>query len=177
MSLHMVIGPMCSGKTTYLLNEYEKNKDDSIMICPSIDNRTRETGLWTHDGKTFSGRTLYVDKLRDAFEMIAQYNHILINEVQFIENVSEDIVHIVERYNKTVHISGLDGDFNRKPFPFLSKLIPYADTVIKLTAKCDICGERAPFTKKKTANNNKIEIGGKDIYSPRCRNHYVSDNV
>ena len=37
--------------------------------------------------------------------------------------------------------------------------------------KCDFCGEKAYFTKRKTkSSNEKILVGGNDIYLPICDN-------
>lgn len=53
-------------------------------------------------------------------------------------------------------------------------VIPLADTVTKLTARCELCGKRAFFTLRKTAETQTELIGGSDVYMPVCRQHYVS---
>lgn len=53
-------------------------------------------------------------------------------------------------------------------------IIPLADSVTKLTARCELCGKRAFFTLRKTEETQTEVIGGADIYMPVCRQHYVS---
>lgn len=57
------------------------------------------------------------------------------------------------------------------------EVIPLADTVTKLTARCELCGKRAFFTLRKTDDKQTELIGGADLYMPVCRQHYVSGQV
>ena len=60
-------------------------------------------------------------------------------------------------------------------FGDLVNLIPMADTVTKLGAKCraDDCGRRALYSLRKTASTMKELVGGADVYMPVCRHHYL----
>lgn len=53
-------------------------------------------------------------------------------------------------------------------------IIPLANSVTKLTARCELCGRQAHFTLRKTDDTQKELIGGSDVYMPVCRQHYVS---
>lgn len=56
-------------------------------------------------------------------------------------------------------------------------IIPLADSVTKLTARCELCGKRAFFTLRKTQEMQTELIGGADVYMPVCRHHYVNGQV
>lgn len=56
-------------------------------------------------------------------------------------------------------------------------IIPIADSVTKLTARCEVCGKRASFTLRKTEETKTEVIAGADVYMPVCRKHYVSGQV
>lgn len=56
-------------------------------------------------------------------------------------------------------------------------IIPLADSVTKLTARCELCGKRAFFTLRKTEETQTELIGGADVYMPVCRQHYVNGQV
>ena len=56
-------------------------------------------------------------------------------------------------------------------------IIPLADSVTKLTARCELCGKRAFFTLRKTEETQTELISGADVYMPVCRQHYVSGQV
>lgn len=65
----------------------------------------------------------------------------------------------------------------RRSFGSVLHIIPIADTVTKLTARCELCGKRAFFTLRKTEEKQTELIGGADLYMPVCRQHYVSGQV
>jgi thymidine kinase len=96
MSLTLVVGPMCAGKTNYLLNEYSKHPEESIIITSNIDTRTKETGIWTHDKKTFNGKHIFVDDIQNHYKDIEKYQYILINEGQFMKNITQNEHYFVD---------------------------------------------------------------------------------
>ncbi|MGV7468037.1 hypothetical protein PJI21_29075, partial [Mycobacterium kansasii] len=73
-----------------------------------------------------------------------------IDEAQFFDDLYEFCVAVAEDDGKTVVVAGLDGDYLRRSFGCVLDLIPVADTVTKLTARCELCGKRAFFTLRKT---------------------------
>ena len=62
----------------------------------------------------------------------------------------------------------------RRSFGSVLDVIPLADSVTKLTARCELCGKRAFFTLRKIEEMQTELIGGADIYMPVCRQHYVN---
>lgn len=62
----------------------------------------------------------------------------------------------------------------RRSFGCLLDVIPLADTVTKLTARCEMCGKRAFFTLRKVGETQTELIGGAEAYMPVCRQHYVN---
>jgi len=71
-----------------------------------------------------------------------------------------------------VIIAGLDMDFEGKPFGPMPQLLSIADYITKVHAICMQCGDIAHFSYRKTADKNKILLGEKDSYEPRCRSCY-----
>jgi thymidine kinase len=170
----MYLGPMCSGKTSKLLELYQKETSEEkncVMITPEIDSRTKN-GIWTHDNKTFDGNVIWTNDILTRLSEIGNYDVIFINEAQFVNDIYEGVLVLTEHMNKKVYAAGLDGDFQRKPFENLINVIPLCDKILKLNARCEVCGKPAPFSKKLRGGKNKIEIGGKDMYEPRCREHF-----
>ena len=66
---------------------------------------------------------------------------------------------------------------DKSSFGSVLDIIPLADSVTKLTARCELCGKRAFFTLRKTEETQTELIGGADVYMPVCRQHYVSGQV
>ena len=65
----------------------------------------------------------------------------------------------------------------RKKFGSVLDIVPLADSVTKLTARCELCGRRAFFTLRKTQETKTELIGGADVYMPVCRQHYMDGQV
>ena len=101
-------------------------------------------------------------------------NTILVEESQFFPDLYDFVIYAVETDHKTVICVGLDGDSERKPFGDLLRLIPYSDSVKKLTASCHECGEPALFTYRIPKVLEQIVIGADTLYKPLCRKHYVN---
>ncbi|KAL4554939.1 hypothetical protein LXL04_037548 [Taraxacum kok-saghyz] len=59
--------------------------------------------------------------------------------------------------------AGLDGDYLRRNFGPVLDIVPLADAITKLTARCEICGKKAHFTFRKTKETKTELIGGADM--------------
>ncbi|EEF28513.1 thymidine kinase a [Ricinus communis] len=181
--VHVIVGPMFAGKTTALLrriNSEGSNGRNVAMIKSSKDTRYARDSVVTHDGLKFPCWALpdlssFRDKLgHDAYQRI---DVIGIDEAQFFEDLYDFCSKAADHDGKTVIVAGLDGDYLRRSFGSVLDVIPLADNVTKLTARCELCGKRAFFTLRKTAETQTELIGGADMYMPVCRRHYVNGQV
>ncbi|KAJ6700335.1 THYMIDINE KINASE [Salix purpurea] len=111
---------------------------------------------------------------QDAYD---QLDVIGIDEAQFFEDLYDFCHDVADHEGKTVIVAGLDGDYLRRSFGSVLDIIPLADSVTKLSARCEICGKRAFFTLRKTEETQTELIGGADVYMPVCRQHYVTGQV
>ena len=180
--LHIVIGPMFAGKSTFLINTINSLKStyesDEILIINHISDRRYSTDseICTHDNKKMPSVSL--KKLDDLFTVIDINNFnkvkfVFIDEGQFFNDLYKNVKQLLIEYGKTIYISGLDGDFKQIPFydSRILDLIPFATTVTKLTSLCFECKNIAPFTKRIINSGEKILVGGSDSYKPVCLNH------
>ena len=187
--LELIIGPMFSGKTSKLLEIYKQCIFCNIPVCiinHSIDTRYSETMLSTHDKlmapclRTKELNELWtLDKNDFTDHQIYKMNQllknskvILINEGQFFPDLCEVVLDMLKE-NKRVYICGLDGDFERKKFGSILDLIPYCDSITKLTSLCSLCknGTRAIFSMRLTHEKQQTLVGS-DNYIPVCRSCY-----
>lgn len=176
-SIHIILGCMYSGKTTYLIAEYQKYKMKGIpCICinHSLDpTHEKQNTLRSHDGIEIPTITVTnFDEIDN--ETITNARVILINEAQFFKNLKEFAVNCAENMNKIVIVAGLDGDYKRDKFGEILDLIPYAEAghVVKLPALCEFCNEcvDASFSLRVTEEQDQISVHSK--YVPVCRKHY-----
>lgn len=173
--LEIIIGPMFSGKTSYLIDIYKKN--EIFDTLPKVINYSLDT---RYDDKMLSSHDLvkipcsFASKIKDELEYCMNSDVILINEGQFFPDLKETVIELVEKHNKKVYICGLDSDFKRNKFGDLLDLIPYCNKVTKLNAKCE-CGEAAIHSHRKVSSNEQVLIGS-DNYQPLCRKCYHKKN-
>jgi thymidine kinase len=180
--LELILGPMFAGKTTALMEEYQriryKENIRSVIINHSKDaerNNNNEQGvgvrhavLRSHGG--LSVPCIQTDNLSKEFNMLTTYDYIFINEGQFFKDLVPVVLLLLEDPQKHIYVCGLDGDFERKKIGTLLDLIPWCNRIQKLVAKCQGCGGEAIFTKRiDSTNKDQIVVGGKDIYHPVCR--------
>lgn len=168
--LELIVGPMFSGKTTYLVDIYNKRIDthDIKVINYSLDTRYDNEKLSTHDKVMIPCE--FMGEINSHLNDLLKYEIILINEGQFFPDIKQTVLELVEKYNKQVYICGLDGDFKRNKFGDLLDLIPYCDKITKLTSKCD-CGKDALFSHRLAISTDQVLIGSTN-YVPLCRKCY-----
>lgn len=170
--LDIIIGPMFSGKTTYLLNKINEIKLNNnlkfIILKPDIDSRSKYNKITSHNNISFD---CFTCSNLDDFNP-SKYNIILIDEAQFFNNLKNIIVNWLNNYDVHIIIAGLDGDYKQNKIGEILDLIPFSDSCIKLNSKCFYCTNNAPFTHKIIKNNDVIFIGGTESYMALCRVHY-----
>ncbi|GMY36696.1 thymidine kinase a-like isoform X2 [Fagus crenata] len=178
--IHVIVGPMFAGKTTTLLRRIQSESSNGRSVAIIKSNKDTRYGLdsiVTHDGVKLPCLALPdLSSFRQKFGLDAydQLDVIGIDEAQFFEDLYDFCREAADHDGKTVIVSGLDGDYLRRSFGSVLDIIPLADSVTKLTARCELCGKRAFFTLRKTAETETELIGGADVYMPVCRQHYVS---
>jgi len=177
---------MFSGKTTELHRRLRRLKviDSGVLVINhQADTRYGEaTQVLTHDNQILSSQepktTMVAVKELNTLLNTKGYiksTHILINEAQFFPDLFDFCRKAVDQDEKILVVFGLDGDYQRKPFGEIIKLVPLADKVSKITALCKFCRDGTPgiFTKRIVKNTSQVLIGGEDSYVAVCRKHYL----
>ncbi|XP_071723859.1 pentatricopeptide repeat-containing protein At4g16470-like [Rutidosis leptorrhynchoides] len=162
------------------MRDFGMNKESVAIVKSSKDNRYGLDSIVTHDGTKYPCFPLTnLSSFRQKIGVAAydQLDVIGIDEAQFFEDLHDFCQEAADHDGKTVIVAGLDGDYLRRSFGSVLDIIPLADSVTKLTARCEVCGKRASFTLRKTEEAKTEIIGGSEFYMPVCRNHYVSGQV
>ena len=134
--LEIILGPMCSKKTSYLLDVHEKCRICNIPVASinhSFDNQRYDGAnrMSNHNLSSIpciSGSTL-IEVYDSHKKEIDDADVILINEGQFFEDLYKMVIQFL-KFNKKIYVCGLDGDFNREKFGQILDLIPYCDKEI-----------------------------------------------
>ena len=180
--LSIIIGPMFSGKSSYLINNIKKSQENNekiLVINHSIDKRYNENKITNHNKVSINCISLCY--LENIFKYCNEKNidldsvhHIYIDEAQFFPDLEKVVKLMLKTYtNLKITCVGLDGDFKQQVFNDgqLLKLIPYADNVEKLYSRCAYCGGKASFTKRKIDSEKQVIVASKDIYEAVCYIH------
>ena len=177
----LIIGPMFSGKSTYLLS-FERRfllTPNKILVIKHVFDTVRysATHVATHTGETSQTQSLNVSKLSEIPQAVLEASDvILIDEGQFFDDLSEWVTFIGTRSNKPRHIviAGLSGDYKQQNFKSIASVISQVDTIVHLKSTCSVCGVDAPFTTRLDGDKNTADqtlVGSSDFYQPRCRKH------
>ncbi|KAL6990659.1 thymidine kinase [Sarracenia purpurea var. burkii] len=158
----------------------QPTKESVAIIKSNKDTRYGLHSIVTHDGNKFPCWPLAdLSSFKQEFgsDAYEKLEVIGIDEAQFFDDLYDFCRMAADCDGKMVIVAGLDGDYLRRRFGSVLDVIPLADSVTKLSARCEICGKRAFFTLRRTEEMQTELIGGADKYMPVCRKHYVSGQI
>jgi thymidine kinase len=172
MSIDIILGPMFSGKTTELqrrVRRYTIAGRKCLVIKYVKDTRYAVLECCTHDLTKVTA--VAAMRLREVPD-VDDYDVLGVDEGQFFPDVV-DFCDEMANKGKVVIVAALDGTFKREPFGDVLRLIPKAESVIKLSAVCMVCRKDAAFTRwKHPIEGETIHIGGAESYVAMCRTCY-----
>ncbi|KAL3093213.1 hypothetical protein niasHT_022663 [Heterodera trifolii] len=174
-SIHLIIGPMFSGKTTELFRlaqRYILAGRKVAVVKYALDTRYDESHACTHDKRKMEA--ISATKMEDAFEELNKFDVIGIDEGQFFKDIVKYAQELANT-GKTVIIAALNGDYRQEPFQNVAMLIPLAEKIEKLSAVCR-CGQSASFTFRMSECTKLEMIGGQELYRALCRTCVVEYN-
>jgi len=176
--LRLWVGPMFGSKTTQLIaavDRYRLQSKKVLAFKSRLDDRYSESGeIVTHNGGKLA--CTLVGKGSEIIEIVK--NHIddvsivAIDEAFMIEDCDEAVLKLYGS-GISVLVSSIDLSSDLRPFSTIKNILPFATEINKCTAVCTVCGQDANFTfKKNTVTGAEIEVGGSEIYEPRCWMHH-----
>lgn len=166
-------GPMFSSKTSRLLTKLDRlkyQKKKFITFKPEIDTRYNKNHVTTHLGAKV--QAICVKSGNDMIEYIQDMHDVIaVDEAFMIPGIAQALI---EQYKKgkTILVSSLDMSATLQPFEEMEQMYRWATRIEKCASVCSGCDRDAYYTHKKTNNDIQIEVGGADIYEPRCYRHH-----
>ena len=174
----MFVGPMFGGKTTKLLSAIDRYKYQGRNIHafkPNVDERYSRDEIVTH----WNAR-LPAERITMGLDMLSHINEgeasvIAVDEAFMIVGVGETLVELFKR-GHTVLVSSLQLSSDFTPYEELQTMMPFATKVEVCPAVCSTCGVDAHYTKKVGGrSDHAIEVGGPEMYQPKCFKHFNID--
>ncbi len=169
-SIEVICGPMFSGKTEELLRRLRRARyanQEMVIFKPEIDKRYSELNIVSHDANFYP--SMLISKAADILKNRGLARVVALDEAQFFDDSLPEIAEKLCKEGVRVILSGLDMDYLGKPFGPMPVLMALANNISKLSAICLVCGEEATHTYRKTKDLDRVMVGSKEIYEPRCR--------
>jgi thymidine kinase len=172
-SIEVITGSMFSGKTEELIRRLRRSNYAGLKVeifKPSLDKRYSETRVVSHDDKSIVSTP--VDNASAILLLAGDVDVVGIDEAQFFDDSIIEVCNTLADNGVRVVIAGLDTDFMGKPFGPMPALLAVAEYVTKVHAICMRCGNLAQYSFRKSAEEQVVLLGEKNIYEPLCRNCY-----
>lgn len=173
--IEVICGSMFSGKTEELIrriNRARYAKLSVIVFKPKLDVRYDETDVVSHNATAQASTP--VNKSSEILLLAGHAQVVGIDEAQFFDNKLPDVCTTLANKGIRVIIAGLDMDFKGRPFGPMPTLMAIAESVTKVHAVCLRCGNPALYSYRLVPSKEKVLLGEKDSYEPRCRICYNS---
>ena len=166
-------GPMASSKTSSLLMMLERFKYQNknvVVFKPLIDDRYANAEIVSHN-HSFRHSAVSIRNATEIMEYLMNadkvFECVVVDEAFMIPGIAENLIWLY-RNGTTVVVSTLDISATGNVFPEVQDMLPWATEIHKLTAVCTFCGEDARYTHRKNISEDEIQVGGLDMYEPRC---------
>ena len=177
--LILFVGPMFGGKTTRLLaslDRYRYQKKNILAFKPKLDERYGASSINTHmGGKIEALRVSSGKEIEARVEKVSPYTNpdvIAVDEAFMIPGSGQSLINLYKS-GLTVLASTLQLASTGIPYEEVQQLMPWATKIEICPAVCTVCGKDAFFTTKTGGRpEEEIEVGGSELYEPRCSKHF-----
>ncbi len=176
--IEVICGSMFSGKTEELIRRLRRARIANLRVGifkPETDNRYHRENIVSHDENSIP--SIPVSSSKAILEQVSAVDVVGIDEAQFFDETLPDICDALATLGTRVIVAGLDMDYLGKPFGPMPALLSMAEYITKLHAICMQCGNIANYSYRKTGNAERLLIGNKDLYEPRCRLCYEKGDL
>lgn len=168
--IEVICGSMFSGKTEELIRRLKRAKIANLKVeifKPAMDFRFDEVRIVSHDENVITSTP--VDNSQKILLLAQGVDVVGVDEAQFFDEEIANVCDELALRGIRVIVAGLDMDFLGNPFGQMPFLMSKADYVTKLHAICVRCGNIANYSYRKIPNEDRVLLGEKDVYEPRCR--------
>ncbi len=172
--IEVICGSMFSGKTEELIRRLKRAKFAKQRIeifKPAIDVRYDEENVVSHDENTIQSTP--VQSSSNIVLLANDVDVVGIDEAQFFDAGLADVCNQLANQGIRVIVTGLDMDFQGKPFGPIPALLSTAEYITKVHAICVKCGDLAQYSHRTIKDEKLVVLGETDSYEPLCRTCYT----
>ena len=181
--LYFRYGTMGSAKSLNLLavaHNYQLQGKKVFLIKPKLDVRFGASSIKSRAGLEKDADLLVEADTQIDFELMAQFDCILVDEAQFLSsNLVDQLRQISQKKSVPVICYGLRSDFRTHLFEGSRRLLELADSIEEVKTTCAYCSKKAIFNMKilngtPTLSGPSIDLGAEEKYVATCSNCYYS---
>ncbi|CAN5523776.1 thymidine kinase [soil metagenome] len=171
--IEVVCGSMFSGKTEELIRRLKRAtiaRQKVAIFKPAVDTRFSANAVVSHDASEMP--SIAVHHADEITPQASGATVVGIDEAQFFGLELVEVCEDLARRGCRVLVAGLDQDYLGRPFEPMPQLMAVAEHVTKLHAVCVVCGAPANHSQRIIPGNDRVLLGEKEAYEPRCRHHF-----
>jgi len=173
-SIEVICGSMFSGKTEELIRRLRRAQIARLgveIFKPKIDTRYDETAIVSHNATSIASTPV---ENSSAILLLGGHIQVVgIDEAQFFDDELPYVCNTLANKGVRVIVAGLDMDYKGQPFGPMPAIAAMAESVTKVHAVCVICGHPALYSYRLVPDGNRVLLGEKESYEPRCRSCFV----
>jgi len=161
---------MFSGKTEELIRRMRRARiarQRVEIFKPALDDRFSDDAVVSHDESVIPSTP--VDTASQILLLAGSAEVIGVDEAQFFDLSLVEVCQQLARDGRRVIVAGLDQDYLGRPFEPVPQLMAVAEYVTKLHAICVVCGDPANHSQRLVRAGQRVLLGAKEAYEPRCR--------
>lgn len=175
--IEVICGSMFSGKTEELIRRLRRARiarQRVEIFKPALDTRYAaafgDDAVVSHDENAIPSQVVHAAE--QILLLAGEADVVGVDEAQFFDEALVDVCQRLANGGKRVVVAGLDQDYLGRPFEPVPRLMAVAEHVTKLHAVCVVCGAPANHSQRIVAGGNRVLVGEKEAYEPRCRRHF-----
>ena len=176
--IEVICGSMFSGKTEELIRRLKRAKISNQRVDifkPRVYTRYDDAKVVSHDANYILSTP--IQDSRQLLELTDGVNVVGVDEAQFFDDKLPGVCQKLALRGIRVIVAGLDMDYKGQPFGPMPNLLAVAEYITKVHAICQHCGNLATHSYRLVTEENRIVLGEKDSYEPRCRTCYHMGNI
>src|SRR6195952_1591563 len=169
-SIEVICGSMFSGKTEELIRRLRRAQIAKLTVeifKPRTDTRFDESNIVSHNYNYIQSTP--VETSSSILLLGSDVQVVGIDEAQFFDDELPNVCNVLANRGVRVIVAGLDMDFKGRSFGPMPAIMAMAESVTKLHAVCVRCGNPAMYSYRLVPSENRILLGEKESYEPRCR--------
>lgn len=145
------------------------------IFKPVLDSRYDAEQVVSHDANCLVSKP--IARAQQMLALEENVSVVGVDEAQFFDEGLVDVSQELAARGVRVIVAGLDMDYRGKPFGPMPAMLAVAEYITKVHAICPHCGNLATHSYRLSAETERVVLGEKDKYEPRCRACFHMGNI